>query len=214
MKMKTRSFQVFALAFAMLLVLATAPAYAKKPGPARSVGAVQLKDTLRDLWVDHIFWVRAVALSTKYGDSEAAKVAETNVVNNAKAIAGSIVAFYGKAAGDKLFELLAGHYGAVKSYMTAAYENDKAGMDVARKDLMANADAIAGFLSGANPNWPKSTLESLLMTHGAHHIDQINEFNSKDFVSEAVTWASMKAHMYMIADALAAGIVKQFPKKF
>jgi hypothetical protein len=212
--MKTRSFQVFALVFAMLLALSTAPAFAKKAGQARSVKAVELQDTLRDLWVDHIFWVRGVVLSTKYGDSEAAKVAEANVVQNAKAIAGSIVPFYGKAAGDKLFELLAGHYGAVKGYMTAAYANDKAGMDAARTALIANADAIAAFLSSANPNWPKATLESLLMTHGAHHIDQINAIGSKDFASEAVTWGSMKEHMYMIADALAAGIVKQFPKKF
>ncbi len=153
-------------------------------------------------------------MSTKCGDADAAKVAETNVVENAKAIAGSVVPFYGKAAGDKLFELLAGHYGAVKSYMTAAFSNDKAGMDAARNNLIANADAIAAFLSSANPNWPKATLKDLLMTHGAHHMDQINEVAGKDFTSEATTWGSMKKHIYMIADALANGIVKQFPKKF
>ena len=44
--------------------------------------------------------------------------------------------------------------------------------------------------------------------------EQIDAIGRKDFASEAMNWASMKEHMYMIADALGAGIVKQFPKKF
>ncbi len=50
--------------------------------------------------------------------------------------------------------------------------------------------------------------------HGAHHIAQIDQVNIKDFSSEAKTWDDMKKHIYMIADALAGGIVKQFPNKF
>jgi len=190
------------------------PAYGKTAGQVRSAKAVALQETLRDLWVDHIFWVRSVVLSTKYGDAQAAKVAEANVVQNAKDIAGSISPFYGKGASDKLFELLAGHYGAVKNYMTAAYAKDNAGMQAARDELISNADKIAAFLSSANPNWPKPTLEDLLRTHGAHHISQIDYIAQNDFASEAVNWSTMKKHMYTIADALAAGIVKQFPKKF
>ena len=67
------------------------------------------------------FWVRNVSLTTKYGDEEAAKVAEDQVVQNAKEIGNSVVPYYGKEAGDKLFGLLAGHYGAVKNYMNAVF---------------------------------------------------------------------------------------------
>jgi hypothetical protein len=197
----------------MAFAFTTAPVLAKEAVPVQSAKSVELQQALRGLWVDHIFWVRSVIMSSKDGDAEAAKVAESKAVENARAIADSIVPFYGKAAGDKLFDLLAGHYEAIKSYMTAAYSGDKAGMDSARNDLMANADKIAVFLSSANPNWPKETLDALLMSHGAHHISQINAVSSKDFASEAVTWGSMKKHMYTLADALAAGIVKQFPKK-
>jgi hypothetical protein len=38
------------------------------------------------------------------------------VVANAKQIAGSIEPFYGKAATDQLFKLLAGHYTAIKQH--------------------------------------------------------------------------------------------------
>ena len=35
------------------------------------------------------------------------------------------------------------------------------------QDLTANADAIAKFLSSANPNLPESAVKGLLMTHAA-----------------------------------------------
>ncbi len=37
---------------------------------------------------------------------------------------------------------------------------------------------------------------------------------AKDYGAEATTWTAMKKHIYTIADALAGGIEKQFPKKF
>ena len=131
-----------------------------------------------------------------------------------RAIADAIIPFYGKPAADKLFGLLAGHYGAVKEYMIASYAADTAAKGVAVEKIKANATEIAGFLSSANPNWPKETLVSLLFTHGAHHIAQIDAFAVKDYAAEARTWSAMNAHMLMIADALGKGIVKQFPTKF
>ncbi|HEY6838849.1 MAG TPA: hypothetical protein VI389_08915 [Geobacteraceae bacterium] len=172
-----------------------------------------LKDALRDLWIGHVFWVRNVALTTKYGDSAAAAIAEGNVVENAKAIAASIEPFYGKAASDKLFGLLAGHYGAVKAYMIASYVGDTPGKAAAKDKLVKNADEIADFLSGANPYLPKETLKTLLYAHGGHHMAQLDALAEKNFAGEAKVWDEMKNHMYVIADALAGGLAKQFPKK-
>src|SRR6185369_7571220 len=172
-----------------------------------------LKAGLRDLWSGHVFWVRNVAVATKSGDIEAAKAAEGEVVENAKAIAGAIEPFYGKAASDKLFGLLAGHYGAVKEFMTATYANNAAGKDMAKDKLIKNADEIATFLSGANPYLPKETLFGLLSAHGGHHIAQIEALNAKNHADEARVSKAMKSHMYVISDALAGGLAKQFPKK-
>jgi hypothetical protein len=45
-------------------------------------------------------------------------------------------------------------------------------------------------------------------------VQQIKQFKARQFDGEAKTWAAMKDHMYVIADALADGIAKQFPEKF
>ena len=45
-------------------------------------------------------------------------------------------------------------------------------------------------------------------------MQQIQQFQAKQYDEEAATWAAMKDHMYVIADALTAGLAKQFSEKF
>jgi hypothetical protein len=179
--------------------------------PAAVTTPAQAQDALRDLWIGHVFWVRNVVTETIGGNAAAAKAAEEQVVANARAIAGAIEPFYGKAASEKLFGQLAGHYGAIKEWLLA---KDKAGQDAAFKKLVANAEEIATFLSSANPNLPKETLRGLLLAHGGHHVQQIRQLRDKDYAAEAQTWQAMTQHMYVIADALAGALHKQFPAKF
>jgi len=54
----------------------------------------------------------------------------------------------------------------------------------------------------------------LLLAHGGHHVQQIQQVQSKQYAQEAQTWEAMKRHMYVIADALAGAIAKQFPRQF
>lgn len=201
--------------------LATAaPVFAQHPGHvavAQAPAAAKLTEAAaaqRDLWVGHIFWVRNVVTDTLAGNKKAAAAAEKQVVANAKAIAASIEPFYGKAASGKLFGLLAGHYGAIKQHLEATAAGSQAGQDAAIKSLTGNATEIARFLSGANPNLPFDTLNGLLLAHGGHHIQQNQQLKGKQYAQEAQTWEAMKNHMYVIADALAGAIARQFPAKF
>jgi hypothetical protein len=174
----------------------------------------ETKAALRDLWVGHIFWVRGVVFATIAKNGPAAVAAEQAVVGNAKDIAGAIAPFYGQPASDQLFALLAGHYGATKEYLDAAVKKDAAAESKATDHLTANAQEIAVFLSGANPNLPKDTLEELLLAHGGHHLQQIQELQAGQYEKEAATWGAMKGHIYVIADALTDALAKQFPEKF
>jgi hypothetical protein len=208
-----------AAAFGLLGALpfpATAQAQHEHAAPAAAT-ANKVQDTrlaLRDLWQGHIFWVRNVTLETLTGNAAAAAAAEKEVVANAKQIAGAIEPFYGKPASEKLFGLLAGHYGAVKQYLDASVAGSAVKQDVAQQALVANADEIAKFLSAANPNLPYETLRGLLLAHGGHHMQQIQQLKAGQYGEEARTWDAMKNHMNGIADALAGAIAKQFPAKF
>jgi hypothetical protein len=176
--------------------------------------ASQADAQLRDLWLGHVFWVRGVAMATLTGNTAAAAVAEKEAVANARQIAASIEPYYGKEASEKLFGLLAGHYGAVKQYLDATNAGIESKQDAAVKSLTGNATEIARFLSGANPNLPFDTVNALLIAHGGHHLQQIQQLRAKQYAQEAQTWEAMKDHMYVIADALAGAIAKQFPDRF
>jgi len=169
---------------------------------------------LRDLWVSHVFWVRDVVVQSLAANEVAAAAAENEVVANAKQIAASIEPFYGKAASDKLFDLLASHYGAIKGYLEATAAGNQAEQDAAVKSLTDNAGEVAVFLSGANPNLPRDTVQGLFVAHGGHHVQQIRQLHDKHYREEARTWEAMKGHMYVIADALAGALAKQFPARF
>ncbi|MCK7492762.1 MAG: hypothetical protein MZW92_15445 [Comamonadaceae bacterium] len=60
--------------------------------------------------------------------------------------------------------------------------------DEALQALTANAGEIARFLSGANPNLPFDTVNGLLLAHGGHHVQQIQQIKAGQFAEEARTW--------------------------
>lgn len=205
-----------ALALAVLFASSTLALAHESTAPDNTVTVKEAatQAALRDLWIGHIFWVRNVALETMAGNSAAAKAAEGEVVANARQIAASIEPFYGKAGSDGLMDLLVEHYGAVKAHIDATAAADKDKQAVAGKSLTTNAGHIADFLSGANPNLPRATVLSLFVGHGAHHMSQDQQLKDRDYAQEAKTWAAMRDHMYVIADALTGAIAKQFPDKF
>lgn len=208
----TRRSVLTATSLALLWSVGAQAQHAHSSATLPSPKVAQTAMALRDLWVGHVFWVRNVVTETLAGNVAAAKAAENAVVANAKQIAASVEPFYGKAATEKLFELLAGHYGAIKEYLNAGSNAGK--QDAAMKKLTGNANDIAVFLSGANPHLPIDTLRGLLLAHGGHHVQQIQQLRAKQYAQEVQTWEEMKNHMHVVADALAGGLAKQFPEKF
>jgi hypothetical protein len=207
--------------FLSLTLLAAGPAAAHaadaQHAPAASQAAAptapKLHAALRSLWHGHVVHTREYALAVHAGHKADASKAADAVVANAKQLADAVAGFYGKAAGERMLQLLAGHWGAVQAMTDARARHDDAGATKAMNDLTANAGEIAKFLSGANPNLPEDAVRGLLLAHGAHHDQQIRQIMAGDMQGEAATWKAMQAHMDTIADALAGGIAKQFPAK-
>lgn len=216
-----------ALSLAILAALCLSPASQAHEGhehaatgttaSAKTISAkhAATRAVLRDLWVEHVFWIRNYVTASAAGNQAQKTVAADQVVANAKAISGAIASFYGQPAGDHMLTLLAGHWGAVKDYSDATFDKkDAKAQQDATTALTANAKEIAAFLAKANPNLPEATLVGLLSAHGAHHMAQIQQIAKGDYAGEAQTWEAMRTHMFTIADALTDALAKQFPAKF
>jgi hypothetical protein len=108
-------------------------------------------DGIARFWRRRIFWVRSVVCAMKVGETDAVKVVEENAVNNQKT---SLCrrSLYGKEAGDKLFDLPAGHYGSIKEYHKGARKQKDAEVAKAKK----NAEESAAFLAHIRPYFVRS----------------------------------------------------------
>lgn len=207
----TRAF----LSLILPLLAFAVPLNAAPPDEIVTSGATfETKMALRDLWVEHVFWIRSYVIAGASDDATQRAAAETEVVNNARALASTIAPFYGESASAQLFDLLAGHWGAVKAYDKATFEASKSAKDNSVTLLTENARAIAQFLGNANPHLPEDAVFGLLAAHGAHHVTQIDQIKARQFEKEAETWAAMRKHMLVIADSIAEALAKQFPEKF
>lgn len=218
-KSNRRNFLTSAIAAAAIVPLSEAAAAHTKVSAgsvknARNQKTIRLAESLRELWLGHIFWVRNVSIAAIDRNDLAAKVAEQQAVANAKAIAASIEPFYGASAKEAFFKLLAGHYAAVKAYLVATVAAEPVAQGRATQTITSNAEELAVFLSKANPYLPKDAVNALLLAHGSHHIQQIQQLKDRQYESEAQTWEEMKNHVYQIANATADALAKQFAEKF
>ncbi len=178
-----------------------------------SQAQVNLQSGLHRLWIEHVAWTRMYIIaaldSAPYTDKVAARL-----LKNQDDLGGAIAPYYGSGAGQQLAKLLKEHIMIAAAIVTAAKKGDMAGVNAGEKKWTANADALATFLSGANPNWPKADLLSMLQRHLDLTTKETVDHLQKKWADEIATYDKIEAQALMMADALAMGIVKQFPEKF
>src|SRR4029078_2123419 len=136
------------------LMLTGLPAEA---APAATLSAVELNKDMRKLWEDHITFTRNFIISALAGLEDTPAVNE-RLLRNQDDIGSAIAPIYGEAAGKKLSALLRDHILIAADIVKAAKAKDDKGVGAGQKKWRGNADDIAAFLAGANPQWKKATL--------------------------------------------------------
>lgn len=191
---------------------------APRPAPSATVHEtkkapdVELQMTMRKLWEDHITYTRNYIISAVADLPDQDAVAK-RLLQNQDDIGAAMKPYYGDA-GKKLAGLLRDHILIATEVVKAAKEDDKTQLDAAQKKWSANGKDIAGLLSGANPNWPKQQLETMLQTHLDLTTGEVVGRLKKDWASDIKSYDDGHVHMLKLADMLTDGIVKQFPDEF
>lgn len=189
------------------------PATSTSSAGAVSPSSVALQTAMRKLWADHVLWTRQYIVSTVLNDPSA-QAASVRLLKNQADIGNAVVPYYGAAAGAKLTDLLKQHILIAVDLVSAAKAGNAAKQADADKRWHQNAADIATFLSGANPNWRRQTLLNMLNRHLALTTQEaVNRLQQK-WNDDVSNFDAIFSQSMMMADALSAGIIKQFPAKF
>jgi hypothetical protein len=175
--------------------------------------AVALTQDMRTLWTDHVVWTRDYIVAA-VGDLPDAEAAAARLMKNQEDIGGAVARFYGAAAGQQLTTLLKEHISIAVDLIKAAKMGDNAGQQQLDARWQQNGVAIAEFLSKANPNWPRATLVDMMKVHLSTTTNEVVARLNKRWDDDVRAFDEVYRHILMMSDALADGLIKQFPDKF
>jgi hypothetical protein len=178
----------------------------------------EFHDQMRVLWAgDHIVWTRCYIISAGTFPANLPDTAETagRLLANQTAIGNAFKPFYGDAAGEQLTALLRTHILTAAALIDAVKSGVQADIDKASADWYANAEEIAAFLHGLNPdNWPLAAVESLLEAHLDLTAKEAVARIQGHYQDDIDAYDEVHAQVLQLADALSDGIIAEFPEKF
>ena len=180
---------------------------------ASSDAAWSLRQDMRKLWTDHVVWTRNYIIAA-LGNQPDAESAANRLMKNQEDLGDAIRKYYGPDAGRQLTTLLKEHISIAVEIVKSAKSGDKNGQQQADDRWKHNATAIADFLSKANPNWPRATLVDMMDKHLATTADELAARVKQDWSADIEAFDKVYDHILNMSDALAEGIVKQFPEQF
>jgi hypothetical protein len=179
-----------------------------------SAARVGFREQMRELWEDHVAWTRLYIVSAA-ADLPDLELTTKRLLRNQADIGDAVRPFYGDAAGDELTTLLEEHITGAAALLAAAKSGDETAVAVAGANWYANADAIAAFLSAANPEqWPRADLEAEMRMHLDLTLEEATARLTGDFAADIAAYDVVHDHILAFADRLSDGIVAQFPDQF
>jgi hypothetical protein len=190
---------------------------AEPPGGAAPMTAAEFHDAMRRLWEDHVFWTRLfiVSKATLPEDLPDLQATTDRLLANQVDIGDAIKPFYGDEAGNQLSSLLTDHITTAAELVTAAKAADSAAVDAASQAWYANADQIAEFLTGANPdNWPIEMTRAMMKDHLDLTLQEATDQIQGNYEEAVATFDIVSNQILAMADMLSDGIIAQFPDRF
>jgi hypothetical protein len=161
------------------------------------------------------YYLDASVYHQRHGGSAGKGAATERLLQNQVDIGNAIKPYYGDAAGERLTTLLKEHITTAAEVVTAAKANETVKMQDANRRWFANADAIAAFLSGANPkNWPSAEMTKMMHDHLSLTTHEVQARLKGDWAADIAAYDKVHEQILRMADMLSAGIISQFPNKF
>jgi hypothetical protein len=182
--------------------------------PHHEFSRIALRQEMRRLWEDHVFWTRLFIVDAGANSAETDLTA-ARLLRNQEDIGNAIKPFYGDKAEDRLVSLLRRHILLAATMVKAAIAGDQTTFDKAKKQWYANANQIAHFLHNLNPHhWGLSALEMMMKRHLDLTLKEAVDHLTGNFKADIADFDRVETEILQMADMLSRGIIHQFPNRF
>ena len=180
----------------------------------QKIDPLVFQQAVRKLWEDHVTWTRVFIIAA-LADLPEANTAAQRLLQNQVDLGTAIKPFYGDEAGDQLTALLREHILIAADLLAAAKSGDTARFEDANTRWYDNANQIAAFLHGANPDhWLLSDMQAMMKTHLDLTLEEASARLNGDWAGDVAAYDKVHNEILDMADMLADGIIQQFPKQF
>ena len=174
---------------------------------------VELMEHLRLLWEQHVAWTRMTIISIAESLPDVDLVTK-RLLQNPIDFELALKPFYGEKLAFELAQLFIDHLVIAAELVKAAKAGDEAAAAAAEKRWYANADEIAAFLGRINPYWSEENWRMMLYEHLSLTKSEAVAMLTAKFEVGIEVYDEIELQALMMADVMAAGIIKQFPEAF
>lgn len=170
---------------------------------------LQVINTLRRLWIEHVLWTRSFIVSTAFSNADINDVTR-RLLRNPADFTAVLMPFYGAQGAKALENLFTAHLQIAAQLVNAAKAGDSAAVRQARQQWYVNADRIAAFLAGINPYWNQADWQAMLYEHLRMTENEAVQQLTGRFADSIAQYDAIQNQALEMADVMAQGVIMQF----
>lgn len=170
---------------------------------------LDLNNTMRSLWEQHVMWTRSFIISTA-ADLQDLPAVTQRLLRNPTDFTAVFSQFYPEQITKQIESLFRSHLLIAAKLVKHAKEGN---MEEAIKDQQEwyrNADEIAYLLASINPYWNAFVWQKMLYMHLAMTQREAVERLNQRFQSDIDEYDRIEQQSLKMADAMTQGLIQQF----
>ena len=174
---------------------------------------INLIDTMRLRWSQHVYWTRMLLLSIaeRLYDLDATTA---RLMQNPKDIADIFAVYYGPQTAKAIADLLTEHLQIGAELITALRDEQTAKANALDHAWYINADKMAHAFADINPYYEYRMMRDMLYRHLDLTKQEVAMRLKKDYPADIKAFDAVEAEAMMMADLFTSGIMWQFPQMF
>jgi hypothetical protein len=182
-------------------------------GTAAAISSADFKSNMKRLWLENMSYTRNFIISSLADLPDLPKLKE-RLNKNHSDIAEEFKTFYGNIVAENVAEILQKHITTTEEIVKVVNKGTQEQFLEINARWEANAEELAEFLNIKMPKIAKQTFSNMFYKQLTATSGQIVARVKKDWDSDFAYFDKGLVNVQVIAETLADGLMKQFPKKF